>query len=137
MKLTISKTLVTLFAEPLFSAPAKGTHSLRLTPDVEHQRANFEWIGTDAIEGALPLDKVPSAVAVALRAGRTVEFTVYPTAVQVEGLTEGEVAMLVPRFYQQSEQPKTNHSPAHKRKPHYSRKPGYESFGSFSDSTLE
>ena len=99
--LTTTKTIATLFAEPLFTTPTKGTHSLKLVAQSDQSAVNFEWIGDDVFEGVLAFDKIPSAIAVALRAGATVELIAKPSLVEVKGITEGQMAMLVPRFYSQ------------------------------------
>jgi hypothetical protein len=108
-------TLEQLFPDTFICSPTKTgvIHNLRLLPTetADATAVNFEYIGDDTAEGTIPLTGVPAAVAVALKNGRAVELFASVGVIRITGLTEGEEAMLVPRFYQQPQSPKqSNHS---------------------------
>lgn len=118
-------TLQQLFPDTFICSPVKAgvINFLRLLPTVTAEAAavNFEYIGDDTAEGTIPLMGVPAAVAVALKNGRPVEFSASLDLIQITGLTEGEEAMLVPRFYQQPQPPKQFNQSKRTNRPHRRR----------------
>lgn len=78
----------------------KGETMLTLIPGSDVTVA--QYVGDAEGPTTLNFDNMPSAVAVAVKAGQRVEFSYHPTkGLSCFGMTSGQLSMLVPRFYSQ------------------------------------